>query len=115
MLYADRHQQKQAILNTLHGHGSVSEEVGHDVNMTGMTKALNFGMQVHMAGGSSALLSLQLEDWLEMDKPVNIPGTFNEYPNWRRKLTRNIEDIFDNHDITALAARLTDARLKASK
>ena len=115
VLYADRHQQKQAILNTLHGHGSVSEEVGHDVNMTGMTKALNFGMQVHMAGGSSALLSLQLEDWLEMDKPVNIPGTFNEYPNWRRKLTRNIEDIFDNHDITALAARLTDARLKASK
>lgn len=115
VLYADRHQQKQAILNTLHGHGSVSEEVGHDVNMTGMTKALNFGMQVHMAGGSSALLSLQLEDWLEMDKPVNIPGTFNEYPNWRRKLIRNIEDIFDNHDITALAARLTDARLKASK
>ncbi len=28
------------------------------------------------AGGST--LSVQLEDWLEMDKPVNIPGTVDE-------------------------------------
>jgi 4-alpha-glucanotransferase len=72
-------------------------------------------MQVHMAGGSSALLSLQLEDWLEMDKPVNIPGTFDEYPNWRRKLTENIESMFDRHDINELATKLTHARKRASQ
>ena len=114
-LYADRHENKQAILDTLHGHGSIGDNVGRDVNHTGMNRELNNGMQVHMAGGSSALLSLQLEDWLEMDKPVNIPGTFDEYPNWRRKLTENIESMFDRHDINELASKLTLARKQASQ
>ncbi|GEA06517.1 4-alpha-glucanotransferase [Alteromonas sp. KUL42] len=113
-LYADRHENKQAILDTLHGHGSIGEHVGRDVNHTGMNRDLNCGMQVHMAGGSSALLSLQLEDWLEMDKPVNIPGTFDEYPNWRRKLTQNIESMFERQDINELASKLTQARKNAS-
>ncbi|MCZ8530539.1 4-alpha-glucanotransferase [Alteromonas sp. PRIM-21] len=114
-LYADRHENKQAILDTLHGHGSIGDNVGRDVNHTGMNRDLNNGMQVHMAGGSSALLSLQLEDWLEMDKPVNIPGTFDEYPNWRRKLTENIESLFERHDINELASKLTHARKQASQ
>ena len=113
-LYKDRHENKQEILNTLHGHHSVDDSVGHDVNYTGMTQALNYGMQVHMAGGSSALLSLQLEDWLQMDKPVNVPGTFNEYPNWRRKLSQNLEAIFTNRDIVELAGSLSQARKNAS-
>jgi 4-alpha-glucanotransferase len=114
-LYTSRHENKQAILDTLHGHQSVNDEVGKDVHQVGMNKALNFGLQIHMAGGSSELLSLQLEDWLEMDKPVNIPGTFNEYPNWRRKLTRELQDIFDDQSLQNLAANLTEARQRASK
>jgi 4-alpha-glucanotransferase len=114
-LYASRHHNKQSILDTLHGHHSINDEVGRDVHNVKMSKALNFGMQLHMASGSSALLSLQLEDWLEMDKPVNIPGTFNEYPNWRRKLTRNLQDIFNDSSLNELAANLTEARKHASK
>jgi 4-alpha-glucanotransferase len=114
-LYTSRHENKQSILDTLHGHHSVNDEVGRDVHNVDMSKALNFGMQLHMAGGSSALLSLQLEDWLEMDKPVNIPGTFKEYPNWQRKLTRNLQDIFNDSSLNELAANLTEARLKVSK
>ncbi|MGS2722060.1 4-alpha-glucanotransferase [Paraglaciecola aestuariivivens] len=115
-LYASRHANKQAILDTLHGHQSIStDEVATDVHQVGMSKALNFGLQKHMAGGSSELLSLQLEDWLEMEKPVNIPGTFNEYPNWRRKLTRNLQDIFNDASLQQLAADLTEARTRASK
>ncbi|QJR82439.1 4-alpha-glucanotransferase [Alteromonas pelagimontana] len=113
-LYADRHENKQAILDSLHGHHSVGDDVGRDVNHTAMSRALNIGMQTHMAGGSSALLSLQLEDWLEMDKPVNVPGTFNEYPNWRRKLSQNLEAIFDNEEISQLARTLTEKRKSAS-
>lgn len=114
-LYTSRLVNKQAILDTLHGHHSVDNDVGHDAQQVGMSKALNFGLQKHMAAGSSELLSLQLEDWLEMDKPVNIPGTFNEYPNWRRKLTRNLQDIFDDRSFNHLAANLTEARKQASK
>ena len=72
-------------------------------------------MQLHMAGGSSALLSLQLEDWLQMDKPVNIPGTFKEYPNWKRKLNRNLEDIFTDPELINLADGLTRLRNQVSE
>ncbi|MFC4699655.1 4-alpha-glucanotransferase [Glaciecola siphonariae] len=114
-LFDSRHENKQHILDTLHGHHAISDDVSRDVNYVGMSRSLNFGMQKHMATGSSALLSLQLEDWLEMDKPVNIPGTFNEYPNWKRKLSQNLEEIFARHELQSLASELTDRRKKASQ
>ncbi len=113
-LYQDRHEMKQQILDSLHGHHSIPDSIGRDVNYVGMTKELNFGLQTHMAKGSSSLLSLQLEDWLQMDKPVNIPGTFNEYPNWRRKLAVNLEDIFSNPELTCLAHALSENRKNVS-
>ena len=57
----------------------------------------------------------QLEDWLQMDKPVNIPGTFMEYPNWRRKLSRNLESIFADEDIQSLAAGINAGRQEAGR
>ncbi len=114
-LYTSRHDNKQEILNSLHGHASIPDWIDRSVDHLGMSKELNFGMQTHMAGGSSALLSLQLEDWLQMDKPVNVPGTFNEYPNWKRKLSRNLEHIFSDPEIVQLAENLTIARKNASE
>jgi 4-alpha-glucanotransferase len=113
-LYNIRHENKQQILNTLHGHGSISHAISDDVHNVGMTRELNFGMQLHMAAGSSALLSLQLEDWLQMDKPVNIPGTYSEYPNWRRKLSLTLEDIFIKPEVRELTKQLSERRKGAS-
>ena len=113
-LYDSRHTNKQQILNTLHGHGVISDNIARSVEHVGMTQELNYGMQVHMATGSSALLSLQLEDWLQMDKPVNIPGTFEEYPNWKRKLSHNLEDIFTLPEVLTLSQRINSARRDAS-
>lgn len=114
-LYRSRHDNKQEILDSLHGHASIPEWLARHVEHLPMSKELNFGMQMHMASGTSALLSLQLEDWLQMDKPVNIPGTFNEYPNWKRKLNRNLEDIFSDPELVDLAQGLTQARIQASE
>lgn len=114
-LYHSRHFNKQQILDSLHGHAALPQEVSHKVEQVGMTQALNFAMQKHMASGSSALLSLQLEDWLQMDKPVNVPGTYMEYPNWQRKLTRNLDEIFNDANLQALATSLTHTRQQASQ
>jgi 4-alpha-glucanotransferase len=114
-LYQTRHENKQHMLDTLHGHKSISDEISRDVNFVGMSSPLNFGLQTHMASGSSALLSLQLEDWLQMDKPVNIPGTYDEYPNWRRKLTLDLDEIFVQDDINELTSQLNKRRQKASR
>ncbi|GAB2682847.1 4-alpha-glucanotransferase [Aliiglaciecola aliphaticivorans] len=109
-LYASRHNNKQQILDSLHGHHAIPEWIDRKVDNLGMSKELNYDMQIHMATGSSALLSLQLEDWLQMNKPVNIPGTFKEYPNWKRKLNQDLEHIFSDLEMTLLAKKLTEAR-----
>jgi 4-alpha-glucanotransferase len=105
---------KQQILNSLHGHGSLPDNYCRDATQTGMDKTLNFSMQTHLAKGKAMLLSLQLEDFLEMEEPVNVPGTSNEYRNWQRKLSQNIEQLFSNEQIQYLFENLTTARKEAS-
>ncbi len=56
------------------------------------------------------LLAFQLEDLLQMATPVNIPGTSTEYPNWRRKLVRNIDAILSNDDVLTLIDDIKAAR-----
>ncbi|WP_166838462.1 4-alpha-glucanotransferase [Rheinheimera pleomorphica] len=56
------------------------------------------------------LLAFQLEDLLLMATPVNIPGTSTEYPNWRRKLVENIDQILQRDDVLQLIAEIKAAR-----
>jgi len=114
-LMDDRVFCKQQILNSLHGHGSLPDYYNRDATTTGMDQRLNFSMQSHLAKGNAALLSLQLEDFLEMGEPVNVPGTCDEYRNWQRKLSQNIEQLFSNEQIKGLLANLTNARKEASE
>ncbi|CAE6948687.1 4-alpha-glucanotransferase [Vibrio alginolyticus] len=114
-LFADRLKCKQGILDSVRWHGYLPEGIGHDAQYVPMDSFLSEALQLHVAAGDSALLSVQLEDWLEMDQPVNIPGTVDEYPNWRRKLSMNLDEVFSREDVNRIAKRLTEVRAKASK
>ncbi|OCH22958.1 4-alpha-glucanotransferase [Aliivibrio logei] len=114
-LFLSRAKSKQEILNSVDFHGFLPEGVGRDATFVPMDRYLSDALQLHLAAGSSVLLSLQLEDWLEMDKPVNIPGTVDEYPNWRRKLSVTLDDIFNRPEVNELTKQLTDIRAQASK
>ncbi|WP_028866650.1 4-alpha-glucanotransferase [Psychromonas hadalis] len=105
---------KQAILDSVAGHGNLPDGIGRDASLVPMDSYLSDALQLHLAAGSSALFSVQLEDWLEMDKPVNIPGTVDEYPNWRRKLSMNLDEIFAKEQVNNIAKQLTKVRAQAS-
>ena len=109
-LFAQRHANKQRILDSLHGHGSLPEFYPRSSENLGMDQTLNFALQRHLAASNSQLLCLQLEDALQMSQPVNVPGTSNEYPNWRRKLTQNIEQWQDNSEIHQLFVEISAKR-----
>ena len=47
-------------------------------------------------------MSLQLEDLTLTLMPVNIPGTFDEYPNWRRKLDTDVDALFNEPEYRKL-------------
>ena len=56
------------------------------------------------------MVSLQIDDLVGADTPVNIPGTSSEYPNWRRKIPVPLDTIFTNPDSQALLRALAEAR-----
>lgn len=109
-LYHDRHQAKQRILDSLHGHGVLPADFPRQVDTLAMERTLNYALQQHLAKGSCQLLCLQLEDWLEMTEPVNIPGTSDEYPNWRRKLSMTLEQLEMQEHINNHLQQLTANR-----
>lgn len=64
----------------------------------------------YLARSSAALVALQLEDLLGMSEPVNVPGTYNEYPNWRRKISVPLEEIFSRDAVLATLAAVRQQR-----
>ena len=55
-----------------------------------------------LARTPSWLLAIQMEDLsFEVEQP-NLPGTSDQYPNWRRRLSRGVEEIFGDPQVAAL-------------
>jgi len=62
------------------------------------------------------LVVVSIEDVLEVQDQVNVPGTMHEHPNWRRRLPVALEDLKDDPrlaeiaDVFAQARRSSDSR-----
>lgn len=108
--FNDRLKQKQAILNALHKYGFLAENYSLDASQMAMHDNLNKQIHLYLAQSSSLLCGIQLEDLLFMESPVNIPGTDKQYPNWRRKLSASLDQIFGNNNIIALLTELDRVR-----
>jgi 4-alpha-glucanotransferase len=67
-------------------------------------------IHIYLARSSAILASIQIEDLIGMQDPVNVPGTDREYPNWQRKLTLDVEDLEARTDLDGLFAGLSHAR-----
>ncbi|SET13238.1 4-alpha-glucanotransferase [Thorsellia anophelis] len=101
-LSEDRDWKKQGMLDALHQHGCLPHDYQRDAKQVQMDATLNRAVHQFIAQSKTALIGLQPEDWLDMSSPVNIPGTSEEYPNWRRKLTHSIEEIFAQQNVSDL-------------
>lgn len=62
------------------------------------------------AARTKAMLAVvQIDDLLGETSPINIPGTYREYPNWRRKLSRTLDEIEADPRLARLAAIMREA------
>lgn len=57
-----------------------------------------------LADGPARVVLVQLDDALGEIDQVNLPGTYGEYPNWRRKSRVRLEDVAGDERIAQLAA-----------
>ncbi|PKH25732.1 4-alpha-glucanotransferase [Enterobacterales bacterium CwR94] len=101
-LYQQRTVQKQALLDALRREKCLPANAPKIARRLQMTPQLNRAMHRFIAQSGSALLGLQPEDWLDMAAPVNVPGTVDQYRNWRRKLSTTLEAMFESDAINLL-------------
>lgn len=65
---------------------------------------------LYLASTPSRLLIVQTEDLLgELEQP-NLPGTHDEHPNWRRKLSVPLSEIFERDAVRFLLRELGSSR-----
>lgn len=67
----------------------------------------------YLARSQARIVMLQIEDAVGERTPVNIPGTYLEYPNWRRKLRDDLESIAMGERFTRFARVLREIRPRA--
>ncbi|MGI9274571.1 MAG: 4-alpha-glucanotransferase [Endozoicomonas sp.] len=90
-----RHDDKMALLKTLGDIGEMPWGVSpEDLSTLGYSRDVMEKIHYYLAKTASKIVVVQLEDILQVETPVNVPGTCDEYPNWRRKLTDDIENLF---------------------
>jgi len=67
-------------------------------------------IQRFLARSQACLMMLQLEDLLGQTQQINVPGTIDEYPNWRYKIPLDIEDWLTSGDVEHIATTITRER-----
>jgi len=72
--------------------------------------ALALAIQRYLARSNSAVMLVQLEDLFLQEEQVNLPGTVDEYPNWRRKMQQCIEDWHEYGELERFATAINRDR-----
>lgn len=93
---ARREPERQGLLRLL-------EELGLAPAEPSAPGAAAAALHGALARCNAMLAVVQIDDISGETEPVNIPGTHREYPNWRRKLSLDIEDLGADPRWAALA------------
>lgn len=72
--------------------------------------AVESAAHAFLARTGSAIAMLQLDDLAGNRDQVNLPGTTDQYPNWRRKLAMSLEELADDVRACALMSIMSAAR-----
>jgi len=108
---ASREKAKRLVLEALAKHGRLPEGLTTNPDdLDEMTQELCFAIHKQLASTTSQIIAIQLEDMMLINKPVNIPGTSDEYPNWRRKLSYSSEKLFERSDIKRFCKEINELR-----
>ena len=101
----NRGQDRNRLLAALAREGLAP--AGADPSSTAaMPDGLVQAVHAFLARTPCKVLVVQVEDMQGVDTPVNIPGTSEEYPNWRRRLPTNIEDMPGSERYESIGATL---------
>jgi 4-alpha-glucanotransferase len=100
--YARAEAAKQEMLTALDAHGLLPDDPAEEELVVALHRLL--------ATAASRLLLTSPQDALGEPRQPNLPGTVDEYPNWRIPLPMQIDDLLADPTLRAAVAALRDAR-----
>lgn len=67
---------------------------------------------LYLARSRSRLMAVQIEDLLMAEDQPNFPGTITEYPSWRIRWSKPLEDLLENNFVVSLLSAIGALRRK---
>jgi len=101
--HAERNADRERLLATLRRSGDLNGD-------TPSPDEVLLAAHRFLARSPAAIVMMQVDDAIGEMLPVNVPGTTEQYPNWRRKLSLDLETIATDPRFVALCAALAQER-----
>jgi (1->4)-alpha-D-glucan 1-alpha-D-glucosylmutase len=101
----ERARDKRLLLQALAAEGLLQHDLDPVPENASWTPSLADAIHAYLARSRSVLFMAQLDDLTNEARQVNLPGSTTDYPNWRRRLSKSLEEIAGDLGIAhALAA-----------
>ena len=86
-----------------------------ETDLNPLSKEMFVAVQRYLARSEACLMMVQLEDILGQTQQINVPGTIEEYPNWRHKIPLDLEDWRSLGNIEEFAATISHERSRSTQ
>ncbi len=113
-----REEEKRVLLQALDRSGLLPGEFeavvrGQAAMPEELSPDLAAAIHRHLAKSAAMLFAVQLDDMVGATRQANLPGTTDQYPNWRIKTPVSLDDLGDDARFLKLAAAMREERPKA--
>ncbi len=106
-----REQTRKAVIATLAQLGELPEGVNPQAETApAFSREIMEKFSYYLALSAAQITGFQLEDFMMIDSPVNVPGTSSEYPNWRRRLRQTVDELLASEENREFFANLSGCR-----
>ncbi|HEV2691162.1 MAG TPA: 4-alpha-glucanotransferase, partial [Bryobacteraceae bacterium] len=98
----ERDVEKQRLLDLLHSLQLLPDWFARDVrHVPELTGEIHNAIVGLLASTPSKLMLLNQEDLLKETEQQNLPGSTEQYPNWRRKTKCTVEELWGSPEVQA--------------
>ena len=116
---ATRNRDRLLLLEALVGEGLLAQDqIGKFLPESGepiYSSELRDAILIYLARSRARLMLVQLEDVISETEQANLPGTTEEHPNWRRHLSRALEETLSSDDLRGVAGLVGEARRRSAR
>ncbi|MEO8279069.1 MAG: 4-alpha-glucanotransferase [Ideonella sp.] len=114
-----RRTTRRALIDALQQHGELSAEAAARLASAVPPSAESIAELIEaahcmLAKAPSRLMLVQIEDLAREAEQMNLPGTVDEHPNWRRKLGCSVAQLFSDPAVIRTAAAIGRGRASAA-